>query len=445
MTVRIATRNIAVAIAFALSAVALLSTTFDRTAAHAQATEGDIIVFEECSVVTLTVLESDALFTSVFWRFGPDGDLGVTSQNVGSTVEIPGEIPAGTELVLGIVVNETGQTYKTGPGTRNPDGEVHATIGVIGPNVVGFEDKGTTDPNPDWDYNDAVIQLSTQPCAEPEAVTLTVNVDPASTGTGSVTGSGTYALGDTANAKAIPGPGSSFVTWSGHCSGGSPSVNVLMDADKVCNALFSAVATPTPSPTPTGTPEPTATPVPPIAGPEPSIGIANTRTSPSPASVGDTVVFRIDVSLTDVPLANEAEVLVTYDDAHLEYVGALTSECGLTSVGIVCDFGPATAGFSFDLDFTALAVTDATATNATLGADYDGAGAGAPVTAGPATAEVAIIDVAGIQLPPLGDGSSTLQGGGSSGWLTGIVGVVVIGVAAGATLGAARRRNGAQL
>lgn len=437
MTVHAATRATAVALTFAFAAVVLMAAVTNTSRAHAQVANGGTVFFEECSVVTLKVLDSDAAFTSVFWRFGPNGDLGISSQNVGSSKQIPGEIPGGTELILGIIVNETGKTFKTGDASRNPDNEVHAIVSsspAITGTTIGFEDKAVGEPNADFDYDDAVLRLTVEPCAEPEQVTLIVNVDPASTGSGSVEGSGVYDLGLTANAKAIPGPGSAFVSWSGHCAGGSPSQDVLMDADKVCNALFSVVATPTP--------EPTATPAPPIAGPEPTIGIANTRTSPSPANVDDTVVFRIDVSLADVPVTNEAEVLVTFDDAHLEYIGALTSACTLFPVGIVCDFGPATAGFSFDLDFTALEVTPSTATNATLGADYDGAGPGAAETAGPATADVAIVAVEGIQLPPLGDGSAgTLASTTTTGPLLAIIGIVAFGAVGGAGLGIRRRRD----
>jgi hypothetical protein len=425
------TRRAVFGLAAALALVAALLIAATPRHAGAQVQNGDTIVFDQCSIVTVQVQDSDALFTSVFWRFGPDTNLGITSQQVGSSVVI-GQVPAGEELILGIVVNDTGKTFKTGPGSRNPDGEVHA---IVSANSVGFEDKALGEPNADWDYDDAVLSISTEPCP-PQDYTLLVQVDPASTGTGTTEGSGTYPAGSNAQAKAIPGAGSSFVTWSGDCAGGSPAQNVLMDANKTCVALFSAVATPTPTPTE----PPTATPVPPIAGPEPQIAIANTRTSPSPATIGDTVVFRIDVSLTDVPLTNEAEVLVTFDDTHLDYVGALTSDCALFSVGIVCDFGSATAGFSFDLDFTALAVTDSTVTDATLGADYDGPGAGAPATAGPASADVAIVDVAGIQLPPLGDGSSQGSNPGA-GWLLAALGLVAIGGVTGAGAGLIRRRR----
>lgn len=437
MTVRTTTRVTAVALTLAFAALVVLSATTSQPRAHAQAQNGDIIQFDECRVVSLEVLDSDAFFTSVFWRFGPGPEvgLGFNNQQVGQVVNI-GEVPANTELILGIVVDNTGNIFKTGPGDRNPDNAVHATIGAIGPDIVGFEDKAVGEPDADFDYDDAVVQITTEPCDIPvPQVTLTLEIDPASTGTGGLAGGGTFPLGTVANAVASPDAGSTFGGWSQDCGGFGTSTAVVMDANKLCVALFLAEATATPVATPTEAP--------PIAGPPPAIGIANTRTSASPANVGDTVVFRIDVSLADVPATNEAEVLITYDDTLLEYVGTLTSQCALFPVGIVCDFGTASAGFSFDLDFTALAATASTATNATLGADYDGAGPGAAETAGPAPAEVAIVDVAGIQLPPLGDGSvSSLGGSTTTGPLAAALGVIVLGIVTGAGFGASRRRAG---
>jgi len=429
MTVHAVTRATGVAFTLAIAALVVLSAVTDTSRAHAQVADGGEIRFEVCSLVTLEVQDSDAQFTSVFWRFGPgpEADLGFTNQQVGQPITI-GEVPADTELILGIFVQETTNFFKTGPADRNPDTEVHAIVGIFGPGTVGFEDKAAGEPNADFDYDDAVLVITTEPCREPEQVTLAVEIDPASTGSGGVAGGGTYDLGSTATASANPSAGSSFGGWSGDCAGLGVSNDVVMDANKTCIALFLADATPEPTP-------------PPIAGPPPVIDINNTRTSPSPANVGDTVVFRIDVALADVPLTNEADVLITFDDTHLEYVGSITSACVLFPVGIVCDFGPATAGFSFDLDFTALEVTPSTATDATLGSDYDGAGPDPAETAGPATASVAIVDVEGIQLPPLGDGTAAALGStAGSGPLAGVLGIVLLGAVTGAGFGARRRR-----
>ena len=410
-----------------LLVIAILATVSGTARTHAQVDDGEIVIFEECSVVSLAVQASDALFTNVFWRFGPDSDLGVNSKQVGDSINI-GEVPAGTELILGIIVNETGNTFKTGPGSRNPDGEVHA---IVSGNTVGFEDKAAGEPFADFDYDDAMLAISTEPCAVVQQVTLTVEINPASTGSGGVTGDGSYDPGVTANPSATPAAGSSFGGWSEDCGGFALTTSVLMNANKTCRALFLADSTPIPTPV--------ATLPPPIAGPPPEIAIGNSRTSPSPATIGDEVIFRIDVTLTDVPLTNEAEVMITFDDSHLAYVGALSSDCSLASVGIVCDFGLASADFSFDLDFTALEVTTSTSTNATLGADFDGAGPGAAEVAGPAPADVAIVDVEGIQLPPLGDGSAGVGATGSRPLGVIALAVLALGAVLGTGAGISRR------
>jgi len=413
----------------AIALVMLAATAAGTGRAHAQVADGGIVIFEECRVVSLQVQASDAKFTSVFWRFGPDSNLGVNSQQVGQTISI-GQVPANTELVLGIIVQETGNTFKTGPAARNPvDNRVHA---IVDGGTVSFEDKALGEVWADWDYDDAVLSISTQPCpvVSPQ-VTLTVVVNPASTGSGAVAGGGTFTLGSVAHPTASPAPGSTFGGWSQDCGGSSSNTDVVMNTDKTCLALFLSDA-------PTVTP----TTVPQVAGPPPTVDIANTRTSVSPANVGSTVIFKIDVTLAGVPLTNESEVLITFDDAHLAYVGSLTSECTLVSIGIACDFGPTTSNFSFNLDFTAVAVTASTATNATLGADFDGAGPAGATIAGPASADVAIVDVEGLQLPPLGDGSFGGPAGSRSASILAIaLGVIATGAVSGGTFGAVRRRS----
>lgn len=423
-----------------LAVIAVVSSGFGAGRAHAQQAPGlgAPIILEECTHVVLTVQASDAQYTSVFWR-SPDGSLGVTSKQAGTVIDL-GEIQPG-ELKLGIYVQDTSRTYWTGAGGDNPDGLPHA---IYDGSSVGFEDqfKGG-----DFDYNDAVLSIALAPCA-PELVTLTVSVDPTGTGFGIVSGGGSYPIGSVAHPLASAGGGSFLTNWSGDCTGTANTADVLMNADKHCVARFDAAATPTPTATPTISPtsSPTATPTPVVEGAE--IGIDNTRTSPSPAEVGDQVTFRIDVTLTSVPAANEAQVLVQFDDSHLAYQGASwdgvdLSQCQLIGIGVSCDFGNVTENFSFNVNFSALAITPSTATDATLGADFDGPGAGAAATAGPASADVAIVDVAGIQLPPLGDGSmAAAAGAGGGDALPLSAGIVLLGAVAGLGLGAARRRFG---
>lgn len=419
--------------ALALAAV-LLSVSFSAsraTGAHAQVQDGGTIVFDECSIVSVTVQDSDAFFTSVFWRFGPDGNLGINSQQVGASVEI-GEVPAGEELILGIVVNNTGNTFQTGPADRNPDNMVHA---VVGANTVGFEDKALGEPDADWDYDDAVLLISTEPCPRPEQVTLTLEIDPASTGTGGVAGGGSFDINSIANPAASPSAGSTFGGWSGDCGGFTQNIAVVMDQNRTCYALFEAAPV---EPTPEPTAEPTAVPLP------STVGIDNNLVSPNPARVGETVTFRVDVTL-DVPAENTAHVQYSFDDSELAYQGAAWNgatldQCSLTSAGLIdCAFGVVSIDFAFDLNFEALTAADDSTTNAMLASDPDGAGAEPAIAAGPAAADVDIIAISG-SVPDTGDGSVATESGTASFQLVALLGVAVFATVG----GAARLRTGAR-
>jgi len=104
---------------------------------------------------------------------------------VGTQVNL-GAFAAGTELVFGIYVQNTGMTYYMGPAARNPDGIAHAAIdngllpqfppyGVIPAGFVGvgFEDIFL---GGDFDYDDlgfAFNNVRTR-AAVPEPVTLSL-------------------------------------------------------------------------------------------------------------------------------------------------------------------------------------------------------------------------------------------------------------------------------
>lgn len=100
---------------------------------------------------------------------------------VGTTLNL-GHVAAGTELVFGIYVRETGRTYFTGPGARNPDGVAHAVVdnglppqylpyGPVPPGMfaVGFED---IFGGGDLDYNDLAFAFGYAPAAVPEPAAL---------------------------------------------------------------------------------------------------------------------------------------------------------------------------------------------------------------------------------------------------------------------------------
>ncbi|MPZ99311.1 MAG: hypothetical protein GEU80_08235 [Dehalococcoidia bacterium] len=157
-------------------------------------------------------------------------------------------------------------------------------------------------------------------------------------------------------------------------------------------------------------PEVTPTPTPEVAGL--TIGIDNTRITPSPSRPGEPVNFRIDVTLTDVPDETLATVWVQFDPTELRFEEA-PEGCALMAVDLIrCDFGNRNADFDFVAEFTGLKVTDSAETNAALGGDFDADGT-IDGEAGPAFADGVIIDVEGLQIPPLGDGSVTSATGGA--------------------------------
>ncbi|HEX5972842.1 MAG TPA: DUF4114 domain-containing protein [Gemmatimonadaceae bacterium] len=92
---------------------------------------------------------------------------------VGDQVDI-GPVSSGTEVIFSLFVQTTGQTYYTGPATRNPDGLVHAASSpVTGDGVYteqfGFED---TYGGGDMDFNDTNFRVG--------GVTTSVTPEPSS-------------------------------------------------------------------------------------------------------------------------------------------------------------------------------------------------------------------------------------------------------------------------
>lgn len=92
--------------------------------------------------VVVEVLPPTASFTSELHLVSPGPDRFIAlNHDVGTIVNL-GSFPAGVELIFSCYVRNTGQTFFTGPASRNPDGILHAALNVIGAGVanVGFED-----------------------------------------------------------------------------------------------------------------------------------------------------------------------------------------------------------------------------------------------------------------------------------------------------------------
>lgn len=114
--------------------------------------------------VTITVLPATAGYTSQLKLFSADPDLFIARNvDVGASLTIGASLidvdhNIGDELVFGIFVENTGDTFLMGPGSRNADGLLHAGVDSLGGGVfqVGFEDiRG----GGDRDYDDNVFRF----------------------------------------------------------------------------------------------------------------------------------------------------------------------------------------------------------------------------------------------------------------------------------------------
>jgi hypothetical protein len=122
-------------------AVALIASLVVVTAAPASAeTVLGGQIFATGGAVEVEVLPASAGITSQLWLLEPGPARFIATNRDTRTVVQLGTFPAGTELVFGI---RSGQgEFRMGPGTRNPDGIVHATVNFLedGRAIVGFED-----------------------------------------------------------------------------------------------------------------------------------------------------------------------------------------------------------------------------------------------------------------------------------------------------------------
>lgn len=113
-------------------------------------------VFSTGTEIEIRIEASEADFTDEIYLFAPERRLLGTNKDTGKVVRFT--FPTGNELVFGIIVRETGQTFQIGPSPRNPDGLFHATVNCLGNDTarIGFEDFFG---GGDQDYDDAVLFL----------------------------------------------------------------------------------------------------------------------------------------------------------------------------------------------------------------------------------------------------------------------------------------------
>ena len=142
----------AVALGLALVALILLAT---PQATHASGPVLGGQLFSTGTPVTIEVLPASAALTSTLYLLEPEEVRIATNRDVGTKVTV-GPYASGEELVFGIRVS--GSEFRMGPGSRNPDGVVHATVEFQddGCAIVAFEDLFG---GGDRDYNDNVFRF----------------------------------------------------------------------------------------------------------------------------------------------------------------------------------------------------------------------------------------------------------------------------------------------
>lgn len=109
--------------------------------------------------VEVEILQSNSDNTNDIFLFkSGQPPLLIGSDNQTTRLVHLGALPAGSEILFGIKVRETGNTFKMGAASRNFDGVVHARVQCVTEAIVKvyFEDQTGGGDN---DFNDAIIQV----------------------------------------------------------------------------------------------------------------------------------------------------------------------------------------------------------------------------------------------------------------------------------------------
>jgi hypothetical protein len=118
------------------------------------------IITPGCASAAVRFCGTDAFFTSDLSLSEPRTQYIATGHVTpsGQVVDL-GVFNDGDELIFSLYVQNTQTTYFSGPGSNNPDGQIHSAVTNLGPGdyFVGFED---TFGGGDHDYNDLVFVVS---------------------------------------------------------------------------------------------------------------------------------------------------------------------------------------------------------------------------------------------------------------------------------------------
>ena len=158
----------------------ILALGFGLQNASATAILGQKVYYEGGSI-QVTILPYDAYYTSTLYLFSTSTPLPIAaSYEVGKVVNLTNlpslGVAVGNELIFGIVVNNTGDKFVTGPASSNPDNFAHAVVNYLNDvALINFEDLWS---GGDEDFNDVNFQASggigiTPPkIPEPASITL---------------------------------------------------------------------------------------------------------------------------------------------------------------------------------------------------------------------------------------------------------------------------------
>ena len=124
-------------------------------------------IYYEGGNISVTVLPYDAGYTSNLYFLTAGGPILVAnSSQVGKVVDLGNlgalyNVKPGDELIFGIFVLNTGDSFLMGPGARNGDGLAHAIVDYAEGATSDFATLGFEDlfGGGDRDYNDANFQL----------------------------------------------------------------------------------------------------------------------------------------------------------------------------------------------------------------------------------------------------------------------------------------------
>ena len=138
------------------TAILLLAACFATAPAFAVPVLGEKI-FATGGAIEVEILNAYARYDSELHIYSPTSQYIATNRDVGTVVNL-GTFSAGEELIFGIYVRNTGDTFYMGPGGRNADGIEHAKVDFLGAGIanISFEDLFG---GGDRDYDDNMFQF----------------------------------------------------------------------------------------------------------------------------------------------------------------------------------------------------------------------------------------------------------------------------------------------